>query len=264
MSTAAGTTADAPIRVERNAADGYAVITIDAPATHNALSKQMRADIAKATGSLARDDAIRVLILTAEGPLFTAGLDLDEWTADEVAAGAFELDPVRALRAYPGPVIGAINGPAITGGFEISVACDVLIAAERASFTDTHARVGLLPGWGLSARLPRLIGLQRAKLLAFGAQPIYARTALAWGLVAEVVPNDALMPRARALATQMASADPDTLRAYKRLLDDTSQATLGDALAIERSRAYEHNARVGRDDVLAALQRIRESRRRPS
>lgn len=245
------------IKVERDPA-GFAVVTINRPKAFNALSKAMRIALSDSVAQLEREPAIRVLILTAQGSLFTAGLDLSEWRDGEIAAGAFKFDPVLALQQFSGPVIGAINGAAITGGFEIALACDLLIASERASFQDTHVRVGLLPGWGLSARLSRLIGLQRAKQLAFTAAPLSARQALEWGLVAEVVAHDQLLPAATALARRMLSGDAATLRAYKELLDVGASHSLTHALADERQRALTHNARVSRNEILGRLKTFRK------
>ena len=247
------------VHVERDPA-GFAVLTIDRPDALNALSRALRQELTMQVAALERDPTIHVLIVTANGKIFTAGLDLAEWREGEVAAGAFDDDPVRALQGFSGPVIGAINGPAITGGFEIAVSCDLLIASERASFTDTHVRVGLLPGWGLSVRLPRLIGLQRAKQLAFTASPLTAQRALEWGLVSEVVAHDQLLTVARERATQMLAGDSTTLKAYKRLLNDGAAVDLLTALAHERERAQQHNAGVSRSDVLAKLQTMKSRR----
>ena len=168
--------------------DGFATIVLNRPDKLNTLSIRMRRELATVIDSLQADPAIRVLILTGAGRAFTAGLDLDEWAAPGVvAAGAYELDAVAALQRFSGPVIGAINGPAITGGVEIALACDVLIASTNARFADTHVKVGLLPGWGGSVRMARRIGLHRAKELALTGRFLGAEEALAWGFVNRVV-----------------------------------------------------------------------------
>ena len=118
--------------------EGIATITLNRPEKLNTLSIQMRKELADAIDKLQADSKARVLVLTGAGRAFTAGLDLDEWAAPGVvAAGAYEFDVVAALQRFKGPVIGAINGLAITGGLEISLACDVLIAASTARFADT-------------------------------------------------------------------------------------------------------------------------------
>ena len=136
-----------------------------------------------------------------------------------------------------GPIIGAINGHAITGGFELALACDVLIASPNARFADTHARVGILPGWGLSQLLPRRIGTSRAKEISLTGNPIDAEQALAWGLVNRVVPAEELLATCEALAKDMLSCMPDALLGVKRLIDEGSRMNLGDALAYELEEA---------------------------
>lgn len=236
------------ILVERVAA-GYAVVTLNRPDKLNALSIELRTELIAAITALQADPAMRVLILTGAGRAFTAGLDLHEWGESGNSAGGFELDVTDALARFDGPVIGAINGPAVTGGFEISMACDVLIASTAASFCDTHVKMGLLPGWGISARLARRIGLSRAKELALTARFISASEAAAWGIVNTVVPPEDLLPHARALAEQMLAGVPATLVAYKRLIDDGYELPLGEALASERETARINNGRVGHDAI---------------
>ena len=124
----------------------------------------------------------------------------------------------RAMSAFDGPIIGAINGHCITGGFEMALACDILIASENARFADTHARVGMLPGWGLSQKLPRLIGLSRAREMAFTGAPIFARQAYEWGLVNHVVAADELLPRAIKMAQDICACVPQVLQHYRAMI----------------------------------------------
>jgi len=123
------------------------------------------------------------------------------------------------------PVIGAVNGVAITGGFELALACDYLVASEQARFADTHARVGIMPGWGLTVLLPEAIGLRRAKEMSTTGNFIDAHTALAWGLVNHVVPHEKLLPFARKLATDVATIDPVAVR---QMLDTYDRGALRD------------------------------------
>jgi enoyl-CoA hydratase len=205
---------------------------------------------------------VRVLILTGTGRAFTAGLDLDEWRpGEQAAAGAYEHDPVAVLQRFSGPVIGAVNGLAVTGGLEIVLACDLLIASRDARFADTHVKVGLLPGWGGSVRLARLVGLNRAKELALTGRFLGADEALAWGLVNHVVAPDQLRAKAEELARQMLSGVPATLLAYKRLLDEEAELPFGAALQHERAASQANNRGVGRETLLARLDTLR--RRKP-
>jgi len=235
--------------VERHPA-GYAVLTLNRPEKLNALSMQLRGELVAAIEQLRSDAAVRVLILTGAGRAFCAGLDLDELsTAASKAARPSELDVVAALANFTGPVIGAINGVAATGGFEIAMACDILIASTQAQFADTHAKVGLLPGWGLSVRLPRRIGLHRAKEMAFTARFVSAAEAGAWGLVNRVVLPGELLAQARAMAEQMLAVVPETLVHYKKLLDSSFGRPADEALISERAIATATNAAVDRTAI---------------
>ena len=248
---------DAQILVERSP-DGHATVVLNRPKKLNVLSIQMRREFAAAIDALEADPAIRVLILTGAGRAFTAGLDLDEWQAPGiVAAGAYEHDPVAALQRFSGPVIGAINGLAITGGVEIALACDVLIASSDARFADTHVQVGLLPGWGGSVRMVRRIGLHRAKELALTGRFLGAEEAAAWGFVNKVVAPKQLRREAESMARQMLAGMPDALVAYKRLLDEEAGTTFDEALRIERAASIANNGPVGRAEIDARLDRLR-------
>lgn len=247
--------------VERHS-DGFAIVTLNRPDKLNTLSLHLRRELHEAIAALQADPGVRVLVLTGAGRAFTAGLDLDEWAATEhPAAGAWVHDAVASLTQFTGPVIGAINGLAITGGLEIALACDILLAARTARFADTHVKVGLLPGWGGSVRMARRIGLHRAKELALTGRFLEAEEALAWGLVNHVVESDELLPRAQAMARTMLANVPEGLVAYKQLLDDESRLPLVQALELEQTRAKAANTGVTRQDIDARLSRLRRQGR---
>jgi enoyl-CoA hydratase len=229
-----------------HAPEGYSVLALNRPEAMNALSAALRQALAEAITQLAAEPSCRVLILTGAGRAFCAGLDLKELgsVGEAPALGSVVADPVKALAGFNGPVIAAVNGAAITGGFELALACDIILASEEARFADTHARVGVLPGWGLSQRLPRLIGLGRAKELSLTGSFLGARQAEAWGLVNRVLPASGLLPTARAMARDMLSALPDMLPAMKRLIDDGYALPFGEAMALERERSLAHRAQV--------------------
>jgi enoyl-CoA hydratase len=153
-------------------------------------------------------------------------------------------NPARAVLACSKPIVGAINGVAITGGFEVALACDVLICSTNARFADTHARVGITPGWGLSQKLSRVIGPYRAKELSLTGNFLSAQQAYDWGLVNRVVEPAELMPAALKLAREMASIEGDMLVTYKAMIDDGYALTMGEGLALEHERSVVHNASV--------------------
>jgi enoyl-CoA hydratase len=224
---------------------GIATITLNRPEALNALNAELRLAIETTFRELAKDDEVRVAILTGAGRAFSAGIDLKELSkASMEGSGAADYDMIGAIRDFPAPLIGAVNGHAITGGFELALACDLLIASEDAQFGDTHARVGIVPGWALSQKLPRLIGIGRAKELSLTGNFIGAEQAERWGLVNRVVPASELLPVCRQLAQDMLSCDPPSLRRYKQMIDAGYAGTLSDGLALERRMSREHLADV--------------------
>jgi enoyl-CoA hydratase len=227
------------VELERDG--GVAVITLNRPEAHNALSRALRGELADAVSSLTADEAVRAIVLTGAGErAFTAGVDLKELASTDLKAAppaTMATDPLEAMMACPKPIVGAINGVAVTGGFELALACDILIASTNARFADTHIRVGILPGWGLSQRLSRLIGISRAKEMSLTGNYIDAGTALAWGLVNRVTAPDDLLPQARKLAADIASCDPKAAQTYKAFIDDGFALPFGEAMAMEKQRS---------------------------
>lgn len=240
---------------------GLAVVTLNRPDSLNALTRALRAQIARAFRDLAEDGTTRVIILTGAGRAFCAGIDLKELGSGESRVGAPRdpaYDPTAAMAQFPGPIIGAINGAAVTGGFELALGCDLLIAAPSARFADTHGRVGVHPAWGLSQKLSRLIGIGRAKEMSLTGNFVDATTAERWGLVNRVVDADALLPTCRALAADMLSLDPAMLVAYKRAIDEGYALGFGDAMAYEARVALEFNAAVAPAAVEARRKAVLE------
>lgn len=238
-------------------ADGVATVTLNRPEAMNALSTALRHRLFEVMRDLDADERVRAVILTGAGTrAFTAGLDLKELGSSEGALGAANAEgadenPVKAIEQCRKPVIGAINGVAITGGFEVALACDVLVASENARFADTHARVGVVPGWGLSQKLSRMIGISRAKELSFTGNFIDAATAERWGLVNRVVPAGDLLPEAKRLAAAMAEIDPAFLAGYKALIDEGYAASFGEGMVIEHDRSSAANSGVRPEEVEA-------------
>lgn len=233
--------------------DAVAVVTLNRPEAMNALSRTLRARIVEAFTELDADEAIRAVILTGAGErAFCAGLDLKELGADvavltELDGEVAESNPVRAIERCRKPVIGAINGAAITGGFELALACDILLLSANARFADTHARVGVMPGWGLSQKLSRLIGPGRAKELSFTGGAIGAQQALDWGLANHLAPAGELMERALRLALRIGEAPPAFIASYKRLIDDGFSLPLAEGIELEARVSREFNAGLTRE-----------------
>ncbi len=245
-------------------ADGIATVTLNRVAAMNALNRALRKRLAEVMRAVDADDNVRAIILTGAGTrAFTAGLDLKELGSEAGALGSANAtdpadNPVKAIELCTKPVIGAINGVAITGGFEVALACDVLVASTNARFADTHARVGIVPGWGLSQKLSRMIGIGRAKELAFTGNFLDAATAERWGLVNHVVAPEDLLPLARKLAADMAGIDPAFLCLYKRLIDDGYALTFGEGLALEAQRSSAANSAVAPEEVEARRAAVQE------
>ncbi len=219
-------------------ADGVATITLNRPESRNALNPALAAAFPQIVAECDRRDDVGVIILTGADPAFCAGFDLRELATRERGSEPGPPPPFRAaLPPHRKPVIGAINGAAVTGGFELALACDFLIASTKARFADTHARVGVLPGWGLTVMLPEVIGIRRAKQLSLSGAFLDARTALDWGLVNEVVEHDQLLPRAREIGLQIASNPSNAVQGVLALYDEVAELLPSDGWRVENERA---------------------------
>ncbi len=253
------------VLLERDA--GVATVTLNRPDALNALSTALRQALVRTFRELAEDDDTGVVILTGAGRAFTAGLDLKE-LGGETSAGAAageavnDTDLGEAVGRFPKPVIGAINGYAITGGFELALMCDILICSTAARFADTHARVGIVPGWGLSQRLPRLIGLPRAKELSLTGNFLEAERAYEWGMVNRVVAPEELLPTARAMARDILTTEPLTRATVKRIMDEGWATTLGEGMALEDAASREHMRRNVTPEAVAARRKAVQDRGR--
>ncbi|MEZ5559861.1 MAG: enoyl-CoA hydratase [Pseudomonadales bacterium] len=249
------------VLVERD--EGVTTVTLNRPDKLNALSGALRNRIGEVFEQLAGDAATEVVILTGAGRAFTVGLDLKELGGEAEASSAItSQDLSRAVTGLSQPIIGAVNGFAITGGFELALMCDFLIASTEAKFADTHARVGVVPGWGLSQRLPRLIGANRAKELSLTGNYLDAETACSWGLVNRVVAPDALLPTCRQLARDILTTDPRTRAEIKRLIDVGWHGTLSEGLDAELTASRAHSATEVTPDKVAARRQAIQSRGR--
>jgi enoyl-CoA hydratase len=229
-------------------ADRVATVTLNRPEARNALSSELVATLAHLVAEADARSDVDVLILTGADPAFCAGLDLKELGLD---GGPLRRAPdgpapgsVADARGRKGPtlptskpIIGAVNGVAVTGGLELALNCDFLVASERARFADTHARVGVHPLWGLTVLLPQAVGIRRAREMSATGNFVDARTALEWGLVNHVVPHEQLLPTARGLAADIVSSDQRAVRAILATYEEVSQVPGAEAWDVEARAA---------------------------
>lgn len=236
------------------------VLTLNRPESLNALSSELLAELISAVRACDVDDQVGAVILTGAGDrAFTAGLDLKEAAAPGTRKRS--ANPVEVIAACSKPVVAAVNGLCITGGLEIILGCDMVLAADTARFADTHVRVGLLPGWGLSQRLVRQVGPHRAKEISLAGNFITAARAYELGLVNRVVDSAALMPEALALANDIAGANSAVVPEYKRLIDDGFAMPLGEALVMERERGQAWSRSMAPTDFASGQQVASERNR---
>jgi enoyl-CoA hydratase len=224
-------------------ADGVGTVTLNRPEARNAISSELHRQLDEVVAGLDAREDVRCMVLTGADPAFCAGMDLKALATEKRSVQqSRQRGPMRVgmLPPHDTPIIGAINGPTVTGGLELALACDFLIASERARFADTHARVGAMPGGGLTIRLPQLIGIDRARRMSFTGDYIDAATARDWGLVVEVVPHESLLPRARELAATVVSVPADNVREVRRMYDDIGALSGHEAWLAEvrRSRKW--------------------------
>ncbi|MGV9713931.1 enoyl-CoA hydratase [Gordonia sp. NPDC003424] len=226
-----------PVLVEVD--DAMAIVTLNRPEARNSLSVELVEELSSALRDLDETSTVRAIVLTGADPAFCAGLDLKALAADgqRYLERYRESDCISLIGRLATPIVGAINGATFTGGLEIALGCDFLIASERALFADTHVRVGVLPGGGLTARLPDRVGSGWARRMSFTGEIVDAALACRIGLVTEVVPHDRLLRRARELAGRIADAERDSLRALKQVYAQGWAAGPGRGLELESQLA---------------------------
>jgi enoyl-CoA hydratase len=219
-------------------ADGVTTLTFDRPAVKNALTLAMRNELCELLDAVDRDASTRVVIVTGTDPAFCAGVDFKDMDpAFDPRDRRFTVNPGRAVRAMRTPVICAVNGPCVSGGLEIALSASFIVASERATFADSHARLNVVPAWGLTALLPRAVGLRKAHEMSLTGRPIDAKEARRLGMVNHVVPHDELLGFTHDLATRIVdTAAVDTVRA---LYEQGQDLDLNAALALEMT-TYAH------------------------
>lgn len=215
------------------------VLTMNRPEARNALGRELIEALYDALDDADADDSIRAVVLTGTDPAFCAGVDLKQ--AQTLGMEYFERFQTHNCITKTGemktPIIGAINGATFTGGLEMALGCDFLIASERAMFADTHARVGILPGGGMTARLPQVVGAAMARRMSMTGEVLDAVRAEHLGLVTEVVAHSQLTDRALELATQIAEVPGPIMAGLKEIYTRGADSVIGPALAAERDIA---------------------------
>lgn len=238
--------ADTPVLLI-DTTDRVRTLTLNRPGSRNALSAELRSAFFRALRDAQNDDDVDVVIVTGADPVFCAGLDLKE------LGDTTELPDISPK--WPDmskPVIGAINGAAVTGGLELALYCDILIASENARFADTHARVGLLPTWGLSVRLPQKVGIGLARRMSLTGDYLSAEDALRAGLVTEVVPHDDLLPAARRVSASIVGNNQASVRALLTSYHRIDEAQTNEGLWIEAASARAWMSTATGDDIAAS------------
>jgi enoyl-CoA hydratase len=242
--------------------EGYAILTLNRPEARNALSPQLLVDLCEAFKQLRQERDIRAVILIGAGTAFCAGLDLKAMGESEEGMNVYNIhaehDITSAMSAFDRPIIIGVNGVAATGGFELALMGDILLASSTARFADTHARVGLAPGWGLSQKLARIIGPSRAREAHFTGNFISAQQAQDWGLISRMVDPEALLEECRKVARDIVSCVPETVRVYKQMVNDGLQMDLGAGLVMERNVMGPVNKRVSGGAIAERRSNVQE------
>ena len=242
------------------------VLTLNRPAARNALSRGLIRGTYAALTEADADESVRAVVLTGADPAFCAGVDLKEAQRDGLKY--FEefrsQSCITAVAKMRTPIVGAINGACFTGGMEMALGCDFLVASERAVFADTHARVGILPGGGMTARLPHLVGAAMARRLSMTGEVVDAARAKRIGLVTEVVAHESLLDRAIDLATQIAEVPGPIMLGLKEIYTTGAAAVVEPGLAAEEKIAFaQHREFDGLGDQFRAVSE-RNKRQIPS
>ncbi len=241
------------LQIDREAP--IAIVTLNRPDQMNALNAELRIAIASAFAELEADKEIRAVILTGAGRAFCAGMDLKEIGGGSEGQTGYDLsvagqDAMRVnIANFSGPVIAAVNGAAATAGFELALACDMIFVAKGAKFLDTHARVGIVPGWGLSQRLPRLIGINRAKEISLSGNALSAERAAEWGLANRVCEPESLLDEARALAIDICGCVPEIMEQLKTMIDTGYSMLFDDAMEYELQTGIESSKKIDSAEI---------------
>jgi len=242
--------------------DGVRVLTIDRPTSKNALDAPLRRALRSAFHAADRDESVRCIVLTAVDPVFSAGVDFKAIDSGPDSAAGPTDNPAAALRAIRTPAICAVNGACVSGALELALSATFIVASDRARFADTHALLGVAPTWGLTALLPRAIGVRRARELSITGRFADADEALRIGLVNHVVNHDELRDRALELARLVppGPAAGDMVELYRRGEDLGVAGALASEAGFSAGRTYDLSAFTAAGKAASSRQRDTDKR----
>ena len=245
-----------------------ATVTINRPGALNALTIDLRNQLALLIDELNKMTSVKVIILTGAGErAFSAGLDLKELSTNEDALKSIYdrkrfTDPVESIKKLVKPIICAVNGVAITGGFELAINCDIVVGSRNAAFADTHSFLGVLPAWGLSQKLSELIGSSRAKELSLSGRFIYAEEAFSWGLINSIQEPSNLLNYVSKIAKGIAKNDLKFISEYKKLIDRGNNLRADQSLLLEYKVSKEWNLKLKSEVLAEKVDKIFEKSRK--
>ncbi|MGE0659779.1 MAG: enoyl-CoA hydratase/isomerase family protein [Reyranellaceae bacterium] len=253
---------EAPVLVSKEGAVGIA--TLNRPTKFNCISRELAQGLLDAVRTLETDKSVRVMLLKANGKHFCTGADLDQVKAARATRDGLKdwlgggHEALYAMEASRLPVIGVVHGLALAGGLELAMACDVVFAGRSAKLGDQHAQYGLIPGWGGTQRLPRLVGLRRALDLMYSGRWLSSEEAMDWGLVNAVHEDGELQDKATAYASQLAKRNPEGIAAMKSLSRQGFDGTLRAGIAAELDSVADGLRSANVEEGLAAFAERRE------
>jgi len=238
------------IKVYRVLDGRAAVVTLNRPEARNAINRQLGEELAACLAELRADMGLRAVIITGAGAAFTAGVDLkDPLFADpEVMTREWMVGPnnyLWQLQQFQVPLIAAVNGPCVTGGMEIALQCDLILASTKAIFRDTHSTYGIPPAGGMSQILQRMVGMQRARFMSLTGAKVDGTTACQWGLACMVVEPAELLPKAISVAGSIADKDRSTTATFRCLINEGQGRGLQAALEYEIDTVLQRYAQMG-------------------
>lgn len=227
---------------------GVQTLTLNRPSALNAFNADLLTALDTALKAASEDDSVRVVVLTGEGRAFSAGVDLKVLAGSGTSGGDIGANlndlarsSIATIESMPKPVIARINGFCFTGALEIALACDLVVAANEAILGDTHAKVGIRPTWGMTQRLPRAVGIRKAREMAYTARNVSGSEAETLGLANFAVPLEALDAKVKELTDAIVANSPDSIAAYKDLLSEAQSQGLRDGIAFEEKAVYPMN-----------------------